>query len=169
MEARRIYDGFIRFEEQSADIYLKLSIRFLNDTDLSWFWIEMAMEEKQHAGLLQYCRDSAIWAPTLPTRAQILNLRSMFENLQGRMSEPALNVDQAFEIAMILESSEINRIYTALTASIQGPWRILRKKVDLSVENHFGKLTAAARRFGASPKLQHQLLELSSKRSEQCS
>jgi hypothetical protein len=167
MRPRQIYDGFIRFEEQSAEIYLDLSIRFLGDTDLSWFWVEMAMEEKQHAGLLQYCRETGICAVALPTREQILNLRTLFEDLQARVSDPSLDIDRAFEIAMILESSEINQIYTTLTEPIQGPSHILRKKIDLSVENHFERLAEAARRFGASPRIQDRLCELSSKGSNQ--
>jgi hypothetical protein len=166
MRPSQIYDGFIRFEEQSAEIYLDLSIRFVGDTDLSWFWVEMAMEEKQHAGLLQYCRETGICAETLPTRDQILNLRSLFENLQARVSDPSLGIDGAFEIAITLESSEINQIYTTLTEPIQRPIHILRKKIDLSVENHFQRLAEAARRFGASPGVQERLCELSSKASK---
>jgi hypothetical protein len=154
MRPSRIYDGFIRLEERSADIYLELSVRFLRDSDLSWFWVEMAMEEKQHAGLLQYCRETGICAARLPDREQILRLKKLFEELETRVVDPSISVDGAFEIAMLLEASEINEIYKTLTEPIEGPWYVLRKKIDLSVANHFDKLGEAASRFGASPDIQ---------------
>ena len=161
MRSPQIYDGFIQFEERSAEIYLELSVRFLRDNDLSWFWVEMAMEEKQHAGLLQYCRESGIWASPLPSREQMLRLKTLFDDLEHRMANSSLSLDGAFEIAIEMEVSEINEIYKCLTAPIEGPWYVQRKKIDLSVENHFSKLEEAARRFSASPEIQKRLAGLS--------
>jgi hypothetical protein len=167
MRPPQIYDGFIRFEERSAEIYLELSVRFFQETDLSWFWVEMAMEEKQHAGLLQYCRETGICASQLPNKEQILNLRALFDGLEARVADPELDVNKAFEIAIILESSEINDIYKNLTEPIEGPWYVLRKKIDLSVANHFERLEAAARRFHASPDIQERLAKLSRRAPEE--
>jgi hypothetical protein len=167
MRPSGIYDGFIRLEERSAEIYLELSVHFLHDVNLSWFWVEMAMEEKQHAGLLQYCLETGICAAQLPGREQILRLKDLFEDLETRLADPALTLDGAFEIAMFLEGSEINEIYKTLTAPIEGPWYVLRKKIDLSVGNHFEKLEEAARRFGASPDIQKRLAMLSSRASDE--
>jgi hypothetical protein len=167
MKPPQIYDGFIRFEERSAEIYLELSVRFLHNIDLSWFWVEMAMEEKQHAGLLQYCRETGICATQLPNREQILNLKALFDGLQLRVADPHLDTDSAFEIAIILESSEINDIYKNLTDPIEGPWYVLRKKIDLSVGKHFDRLEEAARRFNASPAIQQRLATLSKRGSEE--
>jgi hypothetical protein len=167
MRPSGIYDGFIRLEERSAAIYLELSVRFLHDINLSWFWVEMAMEEKQHAGLLQYCLETGICAAQLPGREQILRLKDLFEDLEARLAAPSLTLDGAFEIAMFLEGSEINEIYKTLTAPIEGPWYVVRKKIDLSVGNHFEKLEEAARRFGASPDIQKRLAMLSSRASDE--
>jgi len=169
MKPSRMYEGFIRLEERSAEIYLELSVRFLHDIDLSWFWVEMAMEEKQHAGLLQYCLETGIYAAQLPSKDQILALKILFEDLESRVADPSLRLDGAFEIAIILEASEINEIYKTLTAPIEGPWYVLRKKIDLSVGNHFEKLAAAARRFGASAHIQKRLTTLSRRASEEIS
>jgi hypothetical protein len=163
MKAAQVYDGFIRFEERSAELYLELSVKFFNDIDLTWFWVEMAMEEKQHASLLQYCRETGICASQLPDRAQILRLRTLFDDLEARVAGTDLSVDDAFAIAIELESSEINEIYKNLTDPIQGPWYILRKKIDLSIGNHFERLEAAARRFGTSPEIQKRLAVLLTK------
>ncbi len=50
--AKSTYRRLIEFEEMAANIYLDLASRFSQeDPKLSSFWLDMAMHEKQHAGL----------------------------------------------------------------------------------------------------------------------
>jgi rubrerythrin len=157
MKATTIYDGFIRFEERSAALYLELSVGFFNHPELRWFWIEMAMEEKQHAGMLQHCREAGVFAVELPEKGQIQRLNRIFRQLETRLARPELTVDDAFDMAIELESSEINDVYSKLTAPIQGPAHVMRKKMELSVAGHFEKLQEAASKFNASPSIQARL------------
>jgi len=122
-EARNIYRGFIQFEERSAALYLELSVRFFDNTEVSWFWVEMAMEEKQHAGMLQHCSEAGVFACKLPGKDQIQRLNA----LEARVQDSALTLDDAFEMAIALESSEINDVYSRLTAPIEGPAHIMQK------------------------------------------
>jgi hypothetical protein len=160
-EARNVYHGFIQFEERSAALYLELSVRFFSKTELSWFWVQMAMEEKQHAGMLQHCREAGVFAPELPGKDQIQRLNALFRKLEARLAVSELTVDDAFQMAIELESSEINDIYSVLTAPIEGPAHIMRKKMELSLENHFERLHEAARDFKVSPNIQAHLAGLS--------
>jgi rubrerythrin len=160
MKASKIYEGFIRFEERSATLYLELSVRFFDNRDLSWFWVEMAMEEKQHAGMLQHCCEAGVFASELPDKGEIQRLNSLFRQLETRLAEPKLTLDDAFDMAIELESSEINDIYSRLTAGIQGPAYIMRKKMELSLAGHFDRLQAAASQFNASRNIQARLAEL---------
>jgi hypothetical protein len=162
MNASKIYDGFIRFEERSASLYMELSVRFLDNPELRWFWIEMAMEEKQHAGMLQHCREAGVFASELPGKDQIQRLNFLFRQLEARLAQPKLTQEEAFEMAIELESSEINDIYSTLTAPIQGPAYVMRKKMELSLTGHFDRLHEAASKFNASPSIQTRLAELSS-------
>lgn len=146
-----IYTQFIKFEEGAADLYLTLSVRFMHQPDLSWFWVEMAMEEKQHAGLLQFCRESQLFSSKLPEASLIDSLRKFFDQLGKQASDPNLTIDEAFDIAVRLETSEINSIYNTLTAGIDGPWYILQKKIDSSTFHHIRHLAEGARQFGAHP------------------
>jgi rubrerythrin len=155
-----VYDGFIRFEERSAALYLDLSGRFFDNQELSWFWIEMAMEEKQHAGMLHHCRETGVFAAELPDKDQIEDLNSLFRDLETRVACPQLTLDDAFDIAIELESSEINEIYGRLTAPIQGPAHVMRKKMELSEASHFERLQEAARKFGASADIQIRIAAL---------
>ena len=160
MKATTIYDGFIRFEERSAALYLELSVRFFNQPELSWFWVEMAMEEKQHAGMLQHCLEAGVFAAELPDKDQIQRLNAIFRKLETRLAQPGLTLDRAFEMAIELESSEINDVYSKLTAPIQGPAHVMRKKMELSVAGHFERLHEAASKFNASAAIQARLSEL---------
>jgi hypothetical protein len=160
MNATNVYDGFIRLEDRSAALYLELSVRFFDNPDLSWFWIEMAMEEKQHAGMLQHCREAGVFTAELPDKNQIQRLNALFRRLEMRLAEPKLTLDDAFEMAIELETSEINDVYGRLTAPIQGPAHVRRKKVELSVAGHLERLSEAAANFHASPAIQARLAGL---------
>ncbi|HLH30747.1 MAG TPA: hypothetical protein VKY31_06060 [Terriglobia bacterium] len=155
-----VYEGFIGFEERSANLYLELSVRFADDPGLRWFWIEMAMEEKQHAGLLQHCREAGVFAGELPDDEQVEKLNQIYTRLEQRVESPELTLDEAFDVAIRLESSEINTVYSKLTAPIDGPAHVLRRKVQLSIENHFEKLHDAACRFGACTEIRSRLARL---------
>src|SRR5690348_13776581 len=121
MLADQLYELFVAFEERAADLYLDLSVRFVKNPGLSWFWVEMAMEEKQHAGMLQYCCETGMLSARLPDSEQIMRLGALFKKLGEKVMSPDLTVDEAFEVAIELENSEINSIYENLTANMDGP------------------------------------------------
>jgi rubrerythrin len=160
MIPQQLYDVFISFEERSADLYLEMSVRFLDNVELSWFWVEMAMEEKQHAGMLQFCKETGTFSPRLPEEEDIQQLGSLFKRLRNKIAESNLTIDKAFEVAIELETSEINEIYKNLTDHIDGPAYIVRKKLELSEENHFERLKNSAVRFGVSPDVFARLMKL---------
>src|SRR5690242_20081422 len=99
MKAVEVYDGFIQFEERSADLYLELSIRFMDNPALRWFWVEMAMEEKQHAGMLQHCREAGVTAEHIPNDDQVERIDGLYRRLEDRVAAPDLTLDGAFDIA----------------------------------------------------------------------
>ena len=151
MEPRLIYRDFMQCEDRSGQLYLDFSIRFYDQIDISWFWIEMAMEEKQHAGLLYYCLDESLFAEELPPMATIIELRQLLEKLEKNAANPALNIDDAFDIAIQIETCEMEEICERLTAPIVRPPQVVQKKVNLSPRKHFDKLRSAAERFAVSP------------------
>jgi hypothetical protein len=150
MEPRLIYRDFMQCEDRSGRLYLDFSIRFYDHIDMSWFWIEMAMEEKQHAGLLCYCLDESLFAEELPPMATIIELKQLLEKLEKNAAKPALNIDDAFDIAIQIETCEMEEICERLTAPIVGPPQVVQKKVKLSESKHIDKLRSAGERFGVS-------------------
>jgi hypothetical protein len=145
---RNTYRQFYEFEERAAAIYLQLASRFSEDHDLSSFWLDMAMHEKQHAGLLDFCLRQELVAEDLPDSTEIEKLVGFFENLEKRTRDPNLTVEEAFSMAVELEASEINAIYCRLTYPLHSSLYLMRRQIATSVPNHIDELIGAARKFG---------------------
>jgi rubrerythrin len=138
----------MRFEERAAGIYLQLASRFAEDAEVGSFWLDMAMQEKQHAGLLQFCICEKLFAPELPNNEQIEELKTLFDRIERRAHDTHLTLDDAFSLAVEMEASEINMIYCSLTMALHNSTYLLRRKIATALPNHVDELIAAARRFG---------------------
>jgi rubrerythrin len=115
-----IYRQFVHFEETAASVYLRFASLFANDPQISSFWLEMAMQEKQHAGLLEFCIHQRLFSSDLPDDFEIQKLTAFLASLENRVADVQLTVKDAFAIAIEMESSEINSIYCRLTTSLHG-------------------------------------------------
>jgi hypothetical protein len=142
------YQRFIEFEEKAADIYLQLALRFSSENhELSAFWLDMAMEEKQHAVLLQFCQAERWFAPTLPVPSEIRKFAAQFRELEKRAANREITRNEAFAIAAELESSEVNAIYCHLTTPLHSSVYLFKKKIAASPFHHLDHLRAAAKKF----------------------
>ena len=145
------YRAFINFEEKAAGIYLRLASRFASENPgLSGFWLEMAMEEKQHSVLLQFCAAENWFAPALPDESEIRKYSAKFREFEKRAVNPSLTKDEAFAMAAELEGSEVNAIYCHLTTPLHVSRYLAKKKLATAPFDHAGHLAAAARRFKVS-------------------
>jgi hypothetical protein len=144
-----IYQQFVAFEEQAAAIYLQMASRFSpENVELGSFWLDMGIQEKQHAGLLQFCIAEELFASNLPTDKEIRNIAALFEELLKRSSDPELSVADAFGIATRMEVSEVNDIYNRLTTPVHNSMYLLRRKLATSLPDHVGSLYRQACKFG---------------------
>ena len=158
---KEIYERFTEFEERTATIYVCLASRFASESpDLGAFWLDMAMEEKQHAALLQFCVAEKWFAPNLPGDAEIRNFAAAFEEFGKRATAGRLTTDDAFVLAAELEGSEINAIYSHLTSPLHESLYLLKKKVATSPFDHMGQLVAAGKKFEVSTATLNKLDEL---------
>jgi len=136
-----IYQQFVAFEEQAAAIYLQMASRFSPESpELSSFWLDMAMQEKQHAGLLQFCIAEELFAENLPTDTEIHDIGALLHQLLKRASEPDLSVADAFRVATQMEASEVNAIYDRLTTPVHNSMYLLRRKLATTLTDHVGSL-----------------------------
>jgi hypothetical protein len=154
-----IYARFIEFEEKAASIYLHLASHFSDDPKLSGFWFDIGMQEKQHAGLLQFCLADELFAPDLPDRTEIKEVTKLFKRLEKQAADPGLTIEQAFMIAMELETSEINGIYRYLTTPLHRSVYLLRRKIATCM-NHSEEVVEGANRFGVKIEAMKELQAL---------
>lgn len=158
---KNTYRRFMEFEEQAADIYLRLASRFCPENpELASLWLDMGMQEKQHAGLLQFCLAERLFVPDLPTEAQIRRVRGLFTSLSKRAADPELTVQGAFRIAVEMEASEINLIYSRLTTPLHRSMYLLRRKILTSMPNHLERLRSAGKKFGVPERTLRKLERL---------
>jgi rubrerythrin len=143
-----VYREFVQFEERAAAIYLRLASRFSQELQISSFWLEMAMHEKQHASLVQICLCESLFAPDLPTATEIQKLAAFFEQLETRAADPNLTLQEGFALAIELEASEVNTIYCRLTEAVQDSMYLLRRKIATRFPEHIDTLIEGAKRFG---------------------
>ena len=154
------FDPLLRFAEIErlvSKIYYRFSHLFLTESELRDFWWEMAKEEEQHACILQACRalienyeDETLDPNISRDKALELSLRLNSFLAQGSAS---LNVEEAFRIALDIETSEIDAIYSKLL-QLGGPQigkTMENLGVPASVQRQ--KLKAALRRFCSNPDL----------------
>jgi len=147
---KSIFDKFVEFEERAASIYLHLAVHFSQNAKLSSLWLEMGMQEKQHARLLQFCADEQMFAEVLPDEAVIRRVGEVYREIEKRVANSELQINEAFEIALELETSEVNEIYCQLTSATHNAPYLWKRKVASLFPAHVGFLAAAAREFGVS-------------------
>jgi len=160
MSATKPFDPLTRFAEIErlvSKIYFRFSHLFLERPELRDFWWEMAREEEQHACILYACKalienydDESLDPEISREKAQELE-----DRLHSFLSHgtPSLTIEEAFRIALDIESSEIDAIYSKLL-QLGGP-HIAKTMENLGVPASVQrqKLKAALRRFCSSPEL----------------
>jgi len=149
--------SFAAIERLVSKIYFRFSHLFLAQPDLRDFWWEMAKEEEQHACILTACRAviENFAEPTLgpgitPDKAQSLSQHLNSFLAQGTAT---LSVEDAFRIAVDIESSEIDAIYSKLVHLGGEEIAKTLENVGVPASVQRQKLKAALRRFCISPEV----------------
>jgi rubrerythrin len=156
MGASEPFDALTRFAEIErlvGKIYFRFSHLFLDQPEIRDFWWEMAREEEQHGCILHACKaliqsyEDETLDPTV-SREKAQELEKWLGSFLQR-GAPSLSVEEAFRIALEIESSEIDAIYSKLL-HLGGP-NIAKTMeylgVPASVQRQ--KLKVALRRFCA--------------------
>src|SRR5262245_56902739 len=122
MSAVRLLRRVARVEQTVAGIYDTLAAHFVDDTVFHQFWSNMAADERKHAKKLgtwgQLLDQGPITEePNLYNFGKpIADLERLARDLAARVAA-VTTADDAFAIALELESSELDIIYTTLLQS----------------------------------------------------
>jgi hypothetical protein len=154
------FDPLLRFAEIErlvSKIYFRFSHLFFLKPELRDFWWEMAKEEEQHASILEACRalienyeDEKLDPKIGPSSAEDLKRWLLGYYHRGTA---VLDTEEAFRIALEIETSEIDVIYGKLL-QLGGP-KIAKTMENLGVPASAQrlKLKRALRQFCSSPEL----------------
>ena len=118
------------------------------------------MQEKQHAGLIQFCLCEGLFATDLPDAAEMQKLGTFFKQIEKRAAVRELTVEEAFSLALEMEISEINAIYRHLTTTLHSSMYLLRRKIATTLPDHVEELIGAARKFGVGDRAIQELAQL---------
>ena len=149
--------GFAEIERLVSKIYFRFSHLFIHEPSLRDFWWEMAVEEEQHGTILLACREmiQGYSDEKLDPSISRDKAEELRKELAGYLNKgtPTLGVEEAFRIALEIETSEIEAIYSKLL-SLGGP------KIATTMENlgvpasvQRQKLKAALQQFCKAPDL----------------
>jgi rubrerythrin len=122
MDILPLLDRCIAIERSAEQIYTTLARRTEGDSELQQFWTAMADDERRHARKLEAWRQlSAAQPPEERAVAEGFDAGvTEVEELVTRAREEAEHVscaDDGFAIALELEMSELDAIYTTLLQS----------------------------------------------------
>ena len=160
MNNQEPFDPLMRFAEIEwlvAKIYFRFSHLFLHHPELRDFWWEMGKEEEQHGSILSACKamienyeDETLDPNVSREKAEELKAKLLSYLDRGT---PSLGVEEAFRMALEIETSEIDAIYSKLI-QLGGP-NIAKTMENLGVPASVQrqKLKSALRRFCSNPEL----------------
>ncbi len=150
-------ERFAGIERLVAKVYFRFSHLFVNNSKLRDFWWQMARDEEQHACILLACKAIVENFPdeTVDPNINREKADQLTERISSYLSKGtrSITVEEAFKIALEIECSELDAIYTGLL-QVCGP------KVAKTMENvgvpasvQRQKLALAVRQFAKDPEL----------------
>ena len=157
--------SFAGIERLTAKVYFRFSHLFFHHAELRDFWWQMAMDEEQHSATLLACREIINGLPPEEGIDSNINQETA-DQLEGvihsylERGTPSISVEEAFKIALDLETSEINIIYSKLIQL--GGVRVAETLDNLGVpiQSHRARLSTAITRFTNDPELQAAVRDL---------
>jgi rubrerythrin len=119
MDMVKLLDRCIALERGAGEIYRTLAARAGRDADLERLWSSMARDEDEHAHKLTAWRTLLLAEPAERRTcadgfdAGVTALEELITGARARAHD-VVNADEAFTIALRLEGSELDAIYTTL-------------------------------------------------------
>jgi hypothetical protein len=166
---RRLIAAAMDLERRTMHLYCAFESQFSEPEELRAFWFDMAQHESRHfgalalvAGLLESASQRRLRMATSLTPARIQHLRRLLTRCQAE-AERGVTVERAFEMALEIESSEIEDVVLDLLRALKGEAEreravklLIHDLGDLGymIEKHTSNLSLLAR---ADELLEHQV------------
>ena len=123
---RQLIDAAMELELRTMKLYCRFESMFADRESLRRFWFDMAQHESRHygalalvAGLLEGTPQRALPAAASLSADRIDHLRALLDRFDGE-TRRGVTVPRAFEMALDLESSEIEDVVFDLLRLLEG-------------------------------------------------
>ncbi len=125
MNTLEIYDIAIGIERRLSNMYHRFSTVFKENPEVHNFWAGVASHEKSHSEALTLSKGYLMWnhpsfrhkkAPMIQ-RSDITDLESlemMFKECERKVKRERISLQEALDILLKIESSELNHLYNRL-------------------------------------------------------
>lgn len=148
---------FAEIEKLVSKVYFRFSHLFISDVELRDFWWQMAKDEEQHASILIACKALVdnYEHETVDPGIGREKADQLMEKMNSYLSRgtTSISVDEAFKIALEIESSELDAIYSELLKSCGPDIAKTMEHVGVPASIQRRKLSAAVLRFANDPEL----------------
>ena len=150
----QLFESAISWEGEAREMYLALAEAFAGHPAVRALWVQMANDEAIHAALLRQARD----ATPVERLAELLgplesmHVPSVEAELAAAREAHLRSLDDAYELAHRLESSEIATVFELLTVGTfdeSSRARLLANQLD----EHLGQLARFAEAYPRSARL----------------
>lgn len=145
----KIFEKAIEIEKSAGRIYERFAKLFSDFPKIASFWKGMNKDELDHAEWLAEIKESLSEEQLLsPPNYELILKTENVKFLLNRNSAKAIeNLDEAYEIAHEIESSEVNNLFRLLTSKFISSED--RKKILLSeINEHQQKIMDFSKNFG---------------------
>ncbi len=149
---RKLIDVAMDFERRTMRLYCRFENMFPKPEEVRAFWLDMAEHESRHfgalalvAGLLESSPERTLPAAPTLTRAHVERLRELLSGAEAQAAS-GINLTRAFEIALAIESSEIEDLVLDLLSALRGERE--RERAVQSLIHDLGDLSYMIEKFG---------------------
>ncbi len=165
---RELFEACIEYELTNARVYAAFMIRLgVDDERAAQFWEEMSSEEWEHYIILNFGRSlceraGMMGEPARNVQPETLEkLNALVSQSEERAAGGRYTLKEAFQIAIALESSEVDYLFLNLIRVIRqainrlGEYHLEKRIQEASgdMRHHLDSLVAAIRRLGNDPEL----------------
>jgi rubrerythrin len=123
---RKLIDVAMDLERRTMQLYCKFESMFPEPAEVRAFWFDMAQHESRHygalalvAGLLESTPERNLPAAPQLTRAHVVHLREILTAAEAE-TQKRVTLRRAFEIALAIESSEIEDLVLDVLTFLKG-------------------------------------------------
>ena len=151
------FERFAGIERLVSKVYFRFSHLFFHHGELRDFWWQMARDEEQHACILLACKAIVENFQDIPVIPEIGKGKA--EQLEGQINSylgkgtPSISVEEAFKIALEIEGSEVDAVYSELLKSCGPEVAKTMEHVGVPASVQRRKLASAVHRFTSDPEL----------------